>query len=359
MSYLLTSASDWRDLLSVIKSFAVANGWTAVYDQIAAKGQLGLSKLNCHCALGSIRSSASDVADANTFNRTDSVNGGTVVDTYIVMALGTSLSAGTTRYWGHPGSIVTTYNDADRVPVNDLTGPFTNVWLFTPADGNAIHVVVQSAAERFTHFSFGNLDVRGLNQPRCGYAGGMDHIWWPDHADYTSNSSCDFNYVEGAHSWYVNGNDNVLNVHIPTGLLNTAYTWGVTAPVILKTIDNTFSLEDVRSGHYTSSAGNLLDFFMTIQNQETAGGIPLHSLPMMFSNGGTDTGIMAWLGELPDTRLVNMANLNPGQEIKYGADIWTCFPWKQKGLWANSNYGPNGLPICNTQDYGIAFKKVV
>lgn len=364
MAYLLTSASGWRDLLSVIKSFATSNGWTSVYDQIAAKGQLGLSKGNCHVSLGATRNSG-DTADANTFSRTDAVFGGTVPDAEINLALATALVAGTTRYWGHTGSLVTSATDSDRVVVNDLAAAtFTNVWLFSPADNNAIHVVVQSAAERYTHFSFGQLDVKGLNQPRCGYAVGSNHTWWPDSTDYTQNISADFNYVQGSHTWGMLGQSNALNVMIPSGLLNTSYTWGVTAPVCIglsaPTIYTLMNIGDQPSDHTTQgSAGRMLDFFMAVNNVQTTGGIPLHPFTFILENGTSDTGISAWLGEIPDVRLVNMAGLAPGQEIKYASDIWTVFPWKQKGTFEDSNFGTNAQPVCNTQDYGMAFKKNV
>lgn len=360
MAYLKTSASDWRDLLAVIKAFAVGAGWTSVYDQIAAKGQLGLSKGNCFISIGSIRNSG-DTADATTFNQTDAVFGGTIVDTRIVMALGTSLTAGTTRYWGHPGSLVTTYNDTDRIECNDLTGAFTNVWLFAPADGNAIHVVVQVAAERYTHLTFGNLDVKGLNQPRCGYCAGVYYVYWPNTADYTSNTSYYPNYVQGGvHNFGILGADAMSMVMIPSGLLNTSYTWGVTAPVVNRTgvMDLMPTVGDTQSDHLSSNAGKPLEFFMAVDNQETTGGIPLHALPFIFENGTSDTGIAAWLGEIPDCRLVNMRGLNPGQEISYAGDIWTVFPFKQKGIYENSNFGSNQTPTTNTLDYGVAFKKV-
>lgn len=365
MAYLATSASDWRDLLNVIKSFAVTtNGWTAVYDQIAAKGQLGISKGNCFLAIGATRNSG-DTADANTFARTDAVNGGTVPDAEIRMCLGTSLTVGNTKYWGHPGSPATSATDTDTVIVNDLAGPFTNVWLFSPADGNAIHVVVQSAAERFTTFSFGLIDVKDLNQPRCGYCCGSSFTWWPNVADFSANSSSYFNWVQGSfHDWGFFGYNAHQNTMIPAGLLNLAYTWGVTAPVVVASaapsIANSIAVGDLPSDFNSGTrALGMLDQFLRISNQATTGGIVLHPFPWIFENGTSDTGISAWLGEIPEARLVNMTGINPGQEIKYASDIWVCFPWKQKGLYENSNFGPTPLPICNTQEYGIAFRKIV
>lgn len=364
MAYQLTSASGWRDLLAVIRTFALANGWTSVYDQIAAKGQMGISKGNCRVAIGATRNSG-DTADANTFARSDLVNGGTQADAEINLALASALVAGTTRYWGHTGSLVTTSGDSDRVIVNDLAAAtFPNVWLFSPADGNAISVVVQSAADRYTSFSFGELDVRGLDQPRCGYAVGSFFTFWPNNSNINSTGYAPNDLSSASHSWGFLGEQASSNIFIPTGLLNLAYTWGITAPAmvgnVLPTIRPSMNRLTTRAATLSqNSAAQLLDFFMAVNNQQTTGGIPLHSLPIMFENGNTETGIMAWLGEIPDVKLVNMQGLSPGQEIRYASDIWTVFPWKQKGSADNARLAVNPTQFPNTIDYGLAFKKVV
>ena len=250
MAFLQTTSTGWRDLLAIIRSFAVGQGWSVSYDQITAKGQLGLSKLNCHVAIGSLRNSG-DTADANVFSRTDSVNGGTLTDSIIGLALGTSLTASNTKYWGHPGSIVTTNTDGDLVQVNDLTGPFSNVWLFSDTGGNYIHIVVQSALERYTSFSFGNLDVKGATVPRCGYTTGMFHTWWPNNAVFSNNTAYDANDPgDASHLWGLVGRNSSVNFHIPTGVLNTSYSWGVTPPIITNSADSILTPGAFRSDHY-------------------------------------------------------------------------------------------------------------
>ncbi len=364
MAYQLTSAAGWRDLLTVVRTFALAQGWTSVYDQIAAKGQMGIQKGNCRISLGCTRNSG-DTADANTYARSDLINGGTVPDADIVMALAQTLVAGTTRYWGHTGSLVTTSTDGDRVIVNDLAAAnFPNVWLFSPADGNAISVVVQTGADKFAQFSFGELDVRGLDQPRCGYAVGGFFTFWPNNSSFTNTGYSPNSPSSGNHSWGFLGDSTALNCFIPSGVLNTGFTQGITPPVIVgasaPTINTTMTRSDNRANHVTNNAGGrLLDFYMAVGNQQTTGGVPLHALPFMYENGTSETGIMTWLGELPDIRLVSMAGLNPGQEIRFGADIWTVFPWKRKGSPDNLRLGANPQAALNTGDYGLAFKKVV
>lgn len=364
MAYQLTSAAGWRDLLSVIRTFALANGWTSVYDQIAAKGQMGIQKGNCRIAMGSTRNSG-DTADANTFNRTDVINGGTIPDAEISFALAQTLVAGTTRYWGHTGSLVTTATDGDRCTVNDLAAAnFPNVWLFSPADGNSIVVVVQTAADRFVTFAFGELDVRGLDQPRAGFCCGASYVFWPNQTNVADASYGPNNPGLGNNPQGMLGDSGQLNCFIPTGILNTSYAHGITPPVIVANtspgIYTSMNRQTSRSSQVSSNtAGRLMDFFMAVNNQSTTGGIPLHPLPFFLENGASESGIMTWLGEIPDVRLVNLQGLSPGQEIRFASEIWTVFPWKRKGNPENMRGNVNPQAPVNTGDYGWAIKKVV
>jgi len=359
MAFQQTSASDYADLLSVVAAFAVSQGWTKVYDAIASKSQVGLEKGNCHVAIGAIRNS-SDTADATTFSRTDLVFGGTLPDAYLVMALSSSLTASNTRYWGHPDSIVTTYSDTDRISINDLYGPMSNVYLFSDSGGNYIHVVVQSSAERFTHFCFGNVDITGFTVPACAYAGGQYHIWWPDSADYSNTSSSNFNDPsDTGHLWWPLGYAN-LHLFIPSGVLDTGLSWGVTPPVITKLQMSLVTRATFWYDHYNdSTAGKMMDLVLSTKKQATTGGIPLHPISAVFSTDGTNAGQCCYLGEFPDVRFVNMDNLNPGQEVIYGSDTWVVFPWKRKGEEAATNYGANPEPYVNTTFWGLAYKKIV
>jgi hypothetical protein len=57
------------------------------------------------------------------------------------------------------------------------------------------------------------------------------------------------------------------------------------------------------------------------------------------------------LGEIPDMAIVNMKNLNPGDEIIIGSDTWVVFPWVRKQfLQANTEESWNA---------GVAYKKIL
>jgi hypothetical protein len=352
MAFQQTSSSDWRDLLSIIKSFATGQGWTVVYDSISSKGQLGIEKGSCHLAIGSTRNSA-DTADANLFNRNDLINGGTVPDAMIVGALGSSLTAGNTHYWGHPGSIVTTFNDIDAVDINDLVGPFANVWLYSDSTGSYIHVVVQSGADKYTHFSFGNIDKKGKSHPDVGFFVGCNYIFWPNSSSISSGYAPN-DFSSGLHICGTFFEGGSAQIFLPDDVVDSTYgfTNGAFATnSFLKVLTRGNNI----SYHEANASGWILDYTLAYANEPVTGGVPLSPIPCIYTQGG----LHSYLGELPDVRLCNIDNLNPGQEIVFGSDVWQVFPYKRKGSQNNTFDGVDPLQYLNTNVVGLAYKKTL
>lgn len=350
MAYQNTTATDHKDLMSVIKAFAVAQGWTVNYDDIAAVGQMGISKGNCKLTMGVVPSE-------NPVLRTDAVNGGTVNDAYLYMVVNHSITGSLHQFWGHPSSIVSSNTDPDRVRLNDVYGPFTNVWLFSNASGTYIHVVTQQGGDRFNVFSFGVLDKKGMTHPDVGYCVGCDYIWWPDFAD-VSNFQSDFNQP-GSLNHFVGflGELNTIMCFIPDTVVDPAlgFTDGdfqtPNTPSIYQIMSRGWQAADHQSA---VQAGRPLDYFLTVDNQVVTGGILLSSLDVRYRQN--DLAVM--LGQFPDIRFVNMESLNPGQEITLASDTWKCFPLKRKGSRQDTNQGANPRPFVNSIEYGFAIKKI-
>lgn len=362
MPYLVTSAATIRDLVAVIRNFAQTNGWTVVYDQAAAKGQIGLSKSNCHVAIGEARNSGDTAVFTTT--RTNAITGGTVNDQELIMALSTTgLTAGNTKYWGHPGSLVTAWNTDGRVIANDLTGPMNTVWLFTDSPSTAIHVVVLCAANRYQHFSFGVLDKRGLTHPDCAYAVGQLTTWVPSSNDANGGRINDMAYSNSAgaigHTYgHISGNRGFSydsrNFMIPSGVLNTSLGFAG-GPFVTRNIVGSF---DVQTNIEPPIDGGAHLTFMTgIRNQNILGGVPLFSMPVIH-NQDISGQLMQYLGDLPFIRLAHLGTMNPETIIKYGSEEWQLFPWRQKGSLAASYAGNAPQPVVNTLDYAFAYKLI-
>jgi len=369
MAYSLTSATSLKDLLSAIVTFATAQGWTIEYDDSAGLGgnggQIAMSSGNCHVAIG--EQSASDNPTAVTGD------GGSFNDGRFYMALSTSITTSNKKFWGHPGSLVTTATDSDRIIVNDVWGSMTEVHFF--GDEDYIICCVKSSSERWTTFSFGNLDVLGMGAPSCGYCYGSWLRYW-DTVIY--GGSTRRNCAISLGGWPIFDNyetsigTNIAHILIPTDFLDSSYGFDATSRVVkydskvtgenismwpLCTIN---SLGDAiePSINYSGSATNAVDHLLFLRNQAVTGGVSLFSMPVNLHDDNLN--LMSFAGNLPGIRLCRMIDAAPGDELTYGTDTYKMVPLKRKGTLANA--GLNGGTYdnkANTYDLGYAIKKVV
>lgn len=360
MAFQQTSASDWRDLIAVITVFAVNQGWTKVYDEIENNGQVGLSKGNCKVAIGEYLNS--DATPRNPISRTDKLNGGTVDDALVFFMVVPEFETGLFSYKGHPGSRLTSTTTTTTVySVNDLVGPFSNVWLYSNSTGDYVHVVVQSTAERYTHASFGNVDTKGMTAEAPGYSAGLYHEWWPDDDNINDIGYGANNWeYDGPHDFGFVGRGTNGQLYIPDGVLDPAV--GFPSGELVGLVHKTVYGANEESDHLVNNTSDcaIINYFAAIHNQLTTGGVPLTSLPAMYGNS-TNPGSnpVTFLGEFPDVRLVDISNLNPAQEIKFGSEVWQVFPIKRKTPTSEANRGDNVQPGVSTTYWGLAYKKVV
>jgi hypothetical protein len=364
MAYLATTATDRFALFTAIANFASANGWTVNWNLTTNNGQLGLSKGTTFVALGARQTTPS-------ISRQMLLTGGTVNDVPILGTLASSFS-GTQTVWGnHPGAPGT--NNATstlHVWTNDWEGPFTNVFLFTNATGDYIHVIAQIGA-RYSMLSFGLLDNSGLTTNRSSYLTGTWYEFWENIANPasvnfgpnkpgktgsfggTSGTSSSLNI--GHHFMFLgrgNGNSglNDANTHIRPGasVVNTALFSGANNPVIWNGTKPLVSFYDTRN--QTESWVRYLQMNM-FNALPTTIGLPLMDLPAVAPQSAVPS---MFFGAYPDVRAVWMEDLAPGQELDVNGNIWKVFPCKQKG----NEDAVNVSPAINTWGYGLAFRKI-
>lgn len=364
MAFLQSSAANIRELLTVIRDFAVNQGWTLVYDTLGSTDQIGLEKGVCCIAIGDRRSNSSGTNSYNPRQENDVLSGGTVNDAYVCAALSTSLNPSNQRYWGHPGSIVTSYSDTDWVIFNDAWGPFPNVYLFSNAAGSYILVVMQSGPDRFTHFAFGMLDKRDLTTPDVAFALGQYHVWWPDGTDPDSNNTRFNNWANTNHDFgYQMEANSGFQLRVPAGVLNTSFGFSgddhVTDSNFAESLGRTNNPDSVITTGTSSQSPGAINSYPMVRNMATTGGVPLHAIPVFYRDTSLNPDLMTYLGDLPDVRFVDLSNLNVGQEIKFGSDVWQVFPCKRKDNPELLNKEPNAALILNSGWWGLAFKKVV
>lgn len=339
MSYQQTSATDYDDLLDKLATFAVADGWTQSYNAAGPPRQIGLYKGNCHISLGAR-------SGENPYDK-----GGGQYDAAINAALATALLPGNPIYYGHTGSIVTYDTDPDRIRINDLYGSLTNVWFFSGngvSDPDYIHVVVQAGGERYSHFGFGILDAQGMTVPDVAFACGGYYEWWD------ASINC-HNPESTSHEFGHLADENYAHIYVPSGVLPTGYP----AAGIYKT-ETQMTLVMTRANadadHWAAADGKIMDFIFPVGNQLTTGGTLLMSIPWLFQESVSGTSHV-YLGRIPGMRIGNIAQFAPATELTFGAETWTIFPWKRKGIKDNLYGGGNPIQECNTAEYAWAYKK--
>lgn len=362
MAYLATTATDRFALFTAIASFASANGWTVNWNVTSNNGQLGLSKGTTFVAIGA-RSSTPSISRQMLYT------GGTVNDVPILGTLATAFS-GTQNVWGGhtgaPGGTSTT--SMNHVWTNDWEGPFTNVFLFTNATGDYIHVIAQIGS-RYSMLSFGLLENAGLTTNRSSYLSGTWYEFWenssnPANSSFGSNRPSKTGSFSGAsgtssslnigHHFMFLGRGNSggtdFNGHIRpgSGVVDTGIFAGANNPAIWPTFKYMMDFHDNRLG--TSNWPRLLmgGFYNALP---TTIGLPLMDIPAVSPGLGINA---MFFGTFPDVRAVWMEDLAPGQELDVNGTIWKVFPCKSKGTEAAVGTDP----AINTWGHGLAFRKI-
>lgn len=351
MAYsLVTNVTDYDALLGALKTFATGSpGWTAAFDtnlDISPNiRQLGLEKGNCHVVLGSRNA---DIGLVKSPSGTD---------TLLSMALCSAFNTtppNRTYFGAHTLTIVTSETDNERVRVNDLgEPPFANVWFFSNAAGGKdyIHCVVQTSAERYSHFGFGIIDPVGQTHADCAFLLGQYYEWWP--VTGKSNSPHDPSHIIGA---YIDQAQNPIQVYVPSGVLPGGYP----ATNVFGQAQLTGALTRVSapSGHYATGIGKFLDFFLAINNAPTTGGTAMYSTPILFQE--TTSGVShVMLGIVPGMRHSNIFTHTPAEITKFGPEEWVIFPMKRKGLRSELFGGSGVQPTANSAEWAFSYKKNV
>lgn len=348
MAYSTGTGANIQDLLSAIQSFAVAScGFTL---QQAGSGYLQLHNGICKVAMQSFTVSTNNWTTGSNVPYNDS---------RLRMALATSFSA-TTNYFGHTGSLVTSSTSGNRVECNDLVGPYTQWYMF--GEPGYCHVVVQSAALRYRHISFGLIDKGDFTHGGVAYctASGMFVVpqsttvsqmghWEPN--PNTNNPTPPFmlhgNSITALGSFgagsYIFAAD-----ALPTANQHLA---GPTSPGVLPIAITVNDPDATGSGDGYTPLGARLQRGAPTSFGNRAVMFPIPVISLESSTLGR------YLGRFPNVRYINMQGVAPGQELAFSGDTWKVFPLLQQNAWGSVVGGLTAPP--NTYQYGIAYKKIV
>lgn len=368
MSYETGSAADLPALLTKIRDFALADGWTIdkfVSSGTIANNLLFMTKGICAVAFQGATATRADFTSGSNVPYTDHM---------LRATLATSINAALNTYFGHPGALATTATHAVRVQVNDLNGAFGEYHLFSNAAETHIHLAVRSGTDRWQHLSFGVLDKGEFTHGGVAFLAGSSKEIVRRTADGVTNTQTRFNDPKwtcragvlscvngdiGTGSYFTEGRP--LQLYAPDALPNEAGFTSMFASQdgnetnmfgIIPTINGLTSPADAAN---SSTAINTLGFNLVYAEPSQWGGYTtLMALPVVVAStsGANRT---CYIGDFPDVRGVNLTGLVAAQTIDMGGEEWIVFPTARQYPWAQR---ADAAFVFTSGQYGIAYKKV-
>lgn len=250
---------------------------------------------------------------------------------------GINTTEGTYKGAVSPGSIgLTSVGGASVRGFQQTIGPFPNLYLFSDAGGNYIHIVLEIFAGVYRHMHFGNLIKFGTWTGGAYFSG----MFW------SQSNSNPFPISDPASSSHTVPFDNQST----QGLFGwTVHYERSTDKWITGNSDVLRGGVQMREGR-GSVRGGFPTMFRNIPESLFSALIPLGPVIIGAVRESDNPITTRWIGQVPDFRTINFTNLLPAQEFSIGSDTWKVFPMCAK----NTVQTQNG-----SKTAGFAYKKVV
>lgn len=354
-------------VMSVLHDFAVSTcGWTSNYNTFP---YLSISKGDCFANFF--------FDESQTVDDTENTGSNVAPDYRIRGCLASSFSSispAANQFLQQPGSLphfydVTNPEDQSLMNSNDWTGPYSQYWLFSGADGDPdyIYMIVQKANGRFCYVGFGNVDKKGSTfTPGGGFMDGIYWNWWFRNGasptpQFNVGSGAGSDSQSGNHSWIGQSNG---NHQVYLGSLKS------TTPPMGASDGQTGG----RGNHYSiaplmaqSSQYDPVNGLLSVMSVNTAlwlhpifylgpnpinGSSPLFEIPL-FQQADAGVQRLFFFGSLPGRRYISMINRLEAEELAFGSDNWLVFPFKRALPWVPE---PFSTKTITSGPYGHAFK---
>jgi len=367
MAYTVGSGATTADFMDALRSFAVGLGWTINRFDATAK-RLYMAKDACRVCFS-----------WKSYNITSYDSGSAVViqEGIIQGSLVASFGTGD-AYNTFPGAgskvalstSLTTIGGEYSVLMSYMQGPFVNWFLFSNANGDYIHAIVQVGSDRYRFLTFGNVDKGGLSHSGAAYlssdggdnwfrgnTGSTNEFYYADprycssHFGITSNARFSMSHTQ---MFSIDalplGFDN--NVGFGTYNYNASTSKVQTLQHVMQLRRAVWISDNYPSKESFSSSCGLLDNVVASAAPAWAQNVPLFGLPLVAINSANTQACC--VGSVPDFRLVNMQGMSPQQEIAITSDTWKIFPVIRQDEWSNSRVHGN----IRGGQYGFAIKKI-
>jgi hypothetical protein len=381
MAYVTGASADISTLLTAIKNFAVANGWTAnatdtttlTFSSTTSNGNA--SHINTLSMVSSVSSS-----DAYDNQGESSVSASRVVLTkngvsYQIFAYNKKLykngvngTYSCLEAWvcdGFNAGVAANLQTNNRK--FSLVGPLaTSIYAYHLfSNGDFVHVVIEETVGRFRHLSFGFIKKYGT------FAGGQ-YLTAGTPIESFTTSALAFNTSTAMVPFGSNAQNPTRS-----GIASSAYPgtyvradidgWAVGWRLISSnTYFDSSQMDAYGCSVYSNTVNGRAGYLssgMQVSMNALGHDIGYHCSPQNYNglapmlpcyvgvNRSPYNATWTLLGEFPDVRFLNISNYNAGEEITLGTDTWKIFP-----LW-NKTYTVTSEPV--SYDYGIAYRKVV
>ena len=380
MAYITGASADLNTLLTAIKNFAVANGWTAnATDTFTLTFPTYPSNGNAtHVGTMSMVSSVSG-SDAYKNQSETSLTSNRIVLTkngvsYQLFAVNKKLykngvngTYSCLEAWvcdGYTAGVAANLQTNNRKFV--MVGPMaTSLYAYHLfSNGDFVHVVIEETPGRFRHLSFGFINKYGA------FAGGQYLSAGCPIESFTTTPNA-FNSVNHTIPFGANG-QGPSRVSLATYGYPGTYVradidgWTVGWRLLTTGYWDTANLDVCGCASYANVTNNRAGYISggpQVTLHTLAHDLAYHCSPQSYNglapmlpcyagvNRTPYIGTWTLLGEFPDVRFLNISNFNPGDELVLGTEVWKIFP-----LW-NKAYTLGAEPI--SYDYGLAYRKVV
>jgi hypothetical protein len=331
MAYEAGVPSSIEDLVTKLFTFATANGWTQ--DELDLTNNYG----TLHYTSG-----ATSIYVSFRWDTSPST------DLAIYQSLGWTTSLQPHQQPNDSGNgDTTTPINAERRVTFLTPGPYTQYYFFSAeTDPFYFYAVVEITSGVFRHFGFGALIKMG-NWTGGEFAYG--HVWSQNAAQIDDPSGASHAFLLDC----IGGSSDIAGtVHIE-GMPGQGGTerWGCTGSFTGGTA-GTDTAGVTRRSLMGGSRGGFWGYYMLWFPYSTLNAYkPLVEIPVIWRDTSTAPDTWQWLGVMPDVALINIRNLNAGDEITLGAETWKVFPWVRKQFLQNDTE--------ETRNAGVAYRKQV
>lgn len=353
MAYETGSTTGAADFIAKLRAFITANGWTVqdAGNDSWGSGAFVASRGLCHVYFG-------PYSYSETFYYVTSTR---VTATVYGLRMGLGTSAGSPasiqRPSGMPGGVAAEITFG----LGTTAGQFSAYHFFADEAGN-IAGTMEVVGDRYHHFSFGEIDRRGLTHSGGAYCSAQWNIEYNTQSGSGGGGNSPWdrpclgggaaNLVVGVSAAAGGWSQLRLIDALPSGV---GYPEGdrVIGPSDILAIRSIYDRgETLNEFAFTSSpAWALIDFADASRPLPVGNAVPMAALPFFVVSS---SGRICYVGDLPSCRRLRIESMVPGDELTIASDTWKVFPQFRK-----TDPSLINDPLALTSGWcGIAFKKV-